>query len=96
MEPNFRIPVIDTEATGRNIKELRQKAKVSVKDLQIVFGYQSVTCDITDRFLFHPASESRCADCPYYITISDAKWVVKEYVRKKVGENEKKTETGSN
>lgn len=32
-------PVIDLKATGRNIKNLRKKAGMSVKDLQAVMGF---------------------------------------------------------
>ena len=33
------LPVIDMVATGRNITELRQNAGLSVRDLQIFFGF---------------------------------------------------------
>ena len=35
------IPVIDTIATGLNIKRLRINAGLSVRDLQAVFGFNS-------------------------------------------------------
>ncbi len=34
-------PVIDTVATGLNIKRLRKSAGLSVRDLQTVFGFSS-------------------------------------------------------
>ena len=34
-----RIPYIDTAATGRNIDRLRIEAGMSVKDMQMVFGF---------------------------------------------------------
>ena len=33
------IPAIDMAATGRNITKLRQDAGLSVKDLQMLFGF---------------------------------------------------------
>ena len=33
------LPVIDMVATGRNITELRQNAGLTVRDLQIFFGF---------------------------------------------------------
>ena len=33
------MPVIDMAATGRNITKLRQDAGLSVKDLQMLFGF---------------------------------------------------------
>lgn len=33
------IPIIDMEATGRNIKRLRKSRGVSVRELQEVFGF---------------------------------------------------------
>ena len=33
------IPAIDMAATGRNIAEMRQNAGLTVKDLQIFFGF---------------------------------------------------------
>ena len=35
----FIIPAIDMMATGRNIKMLREKAGLTVKDLQDIFGF---------------------------------------------------------
>jgi len=34
-------PVIDLEATGRNIARLRRKAGLSVRELQEVFGFST-------------------------------------------------------
>ena len=34
-----KIPVIDLSATGQNIARLRIEAGLSVKDLQVVFGF---------------------------------------------------------
>ena len=40
MEENMiRIPAIDMVATGRNITRMRQDAGLTVKDLQIFFGF---------------------------------------------------------
>lgn len=36
-----RIPVIDTVATGLNIRRLRISAGLSVRDLQAVFGFST-------------------------------------------------------
>ena len=33
------IPYINTEATGKNIKKLRRKAGISVKEIQDIFGF---------------------------------------------------------
>lgn len=38
---SLNIPVIDMAATGRNIIALRQRAGVSVRDLQRVFGFST-------------------------------------------------------
>ena len=35
----FEIPFVDTVATGRNIDRLRIAAGMSVKDMQMVFGF---------------------------------------------------------
>ncbi|MCR5705088.1 MAG: helix-turn-helix domain-containing protein [Eubacterium sp.] len=35
----FTLPTIDTVGTGRRITELRKKAGLSVKDLQIMLGF---------------------------------------------------------
>ena len=35
----WTVPVIDTKATGQNIKTLRTTLGISVKDLQDVFGF---------------------------------------------------------
>ena len=35
----FKVPVIDLQATGRNICRLREEAGFSVKDLQEIFGF---------------------------------------------------------
>jgi transcriptional regulator with XRE-family HTH domain len=34
-------PVIDLQATGKNIKRLREKAGLSVRDLQTVFEFET-------------------------------------------------------
>ena len=34
-----RVPVIDLTATGQNIKNLRVSAGISVRDLQMIFGF---------------------------------------------------------
>ena len=34
-----RVPVIDLRATGQNIKNLRQSAGISVRDLQNILGF---------------------------------------------------------
>lgn len=34
-----KVPVIDTRATGQNIKRLRQSAGVSVRELQTILGF---------------------------------------------------------
>lgn len=39
MKANFKVPIIDPKKTGVKLKEYRLKSKVSVKDLQIVFGF---------------------------------------------------------
>ncbi|MCR4892532.1 MAG: helix-turn-helix domain-containing protein [Lachnospiraceae bacterium] len=35
----FTLPAINMEATGRNIVKMRQNAGLTVKDLQIFFGF---------------------------------------------------------
>lgn len=35
----FKVPVINLQATGRNICRLREEAGLSVKDLQEIFGF---------------------------------------------------------
>lgn len=35
----FNIPMINMTETGQNIKELREKAGISVKELQNIFGF---------------------------------------------------------
>ena len=35
----IKIPAIDMAATGRNISKMRQNAGLTVKDLQIFFGF---------------------------------------------------------
>lgn len=37
----FEYPVIDIEKTGENIKQLREKNKLTVKDLQTHLGFDS-------------------------------------------------------
>ena len=38
-EEMFTMPTIDMMATGRNITQLREKAGMTVKDLQNIFGF---------------------------------------------------------
>lgn len=38
---NRKIPVINMQKTGDNIKELRKKNGLSVKDLQSIFGFNN-------------------------------------------------------
>ena len=33
------VPTINMEATGRNIRRLREKAGLTVKDIQDIFGF---------------------------------------------------------
>ena len=35
----MKVPVIDLRATGQNIKNMRQSAGISVKDLQMILGF---------------------------------------------------------
>lgn len=35
----FMVPTINMEATGRNIRSLREKAGLTVKDIQDIFGF---------------------------------------------------------
>lgn len=35
----FMVPTINMEATGRNIRRLREKAGLTVKDIQDIFGF---------------------------------------------------------
>ena len=35
----MKVPVIDLRATGQNIKNMRQSAGISVRDLQAVLGF---------------------------------------------------------
>ena len=35
----IKVPVIDLAATGQNIKNLRVSAGISVRDLQMIFGF---------------------------------------------------------
>lgn len=37
----FEYPIIDIEKTGKKIKELREKNRLSVKDLQAHLGFDS-------------------------------------------------------
>lgn len=37
----FTLPMIDMTATGRNIINLRERAGLSVKDLQDIFGFST-------------------------------------------------------
>lgn len=39
MKANFKVPIIDPKKTGEKLKKYRLEADVSVKDLQIVFGF---------------------------------------------------------
>lgn len=39
MKANFKVPIIDPKKTGEKLKQYRLEAEVSVKDLQIVFGF---------------------------------------------------------
>jgi len=41
MEKHYSYPVIDTKATGQNIKRLREHAGVSVKEMQTLFDFES-------------------------------------------------------
>lgn len=41
MEKHYSYPVIDTKATGLNIKRLREHAGVSVKEMQSLFDFES-------------------------------------------------------
>jgi predicted transcriptional regulator len=41
MEKHYSYPVIDTKATGSNIKRLREHAGVSVKEMQTLFNFES-------------------------------------------------------
>ena len=40
MKNTFLRPVIDQYATGENIKNIRKRCGLSVKDLQEVFGFE--------------------------------------------------------
>ena len=35
----MKVPVIDLRATGQNIKNMRQSAGISVRDLQMILGF---------------------------------------------------------
>lgn len=35
------LPIVDMNATGENIKQLRENARLTVKDLQSVFGFST-------------------------------------------------------
>lgn len=35
----FNIPTVDLTATGKNIEKLRKESGLSVKELQIIFGF---------------------------------------------------------
>lgn len=37
----MNLPLIDMTATGRNIQRLRKNAGLSVKDLQMIFGFST-------------------------------------------------------
>ena len=37
------IPCIDMDATGQNIKEMRESRNIKVKDLQKIFGFENPT-----------------------------------------------------
>jgi Helix-turn-helix. len=41
MNRHYTYPVIDTKATGANIKRLREYAGLSVKELQTLFDFES-------------------------------------------------------
>ena len=40
-EKNMEFPFIDTVATGRNIDRMRIAAGMSVKDMQMIFGFST-------------------------------------------------------
>lgn len=37
----YKMPVIDMDKTGQNIKDLRKKTGMSVKELQKMFGFET-------------------------------------------------------
>lgn len=37
----FMVPTINMEATGRNIRRLRENAGLTVKDIQDIFGFET-------------------------------------------------------
>jgi len=41
MSKKYSYPVIDTKATGANIKRLREHAGVSVREMQSLFNFES-------------------------------------------------------